>query len=309
MTKYNLFTSSRRSELSTVCVSVPATSANLGPGFDTLGLAVDLRNDLRIKPARFTSISIKGEGERNPKLRADNFFVNIFTEYFKELTGKKQHFRFSFFNKIPISRGLGSSSAVIVGAIGAAYECAKVPLPKDKLLNLALRYESHPDNITPAVMGGFNTALVNNAQVTSMKKTIPNSIKAVVVIPNKPISTHYSRTTLPKRYSRKDCIFNVSRTSMLTAAFFTENWEMLREASRDRMHQDYRMKIMPELLELQKLALQNGALMSTLSGSGSSFFNMTYADEADSLQKKLIDRFPQFNVTIFNFDNRGFYVK
>lgn len=287
-------------------VSVPATSANLGPGFDTLGLAISLRNELRIKPARFTSISIKGEGSQNPKLRADNFFVNIFTEFFQNLTGEKEHFRFSFLNKIPISRGLGSSSAVIIGAIGAAYDAAQVPLPKEKLLNLAINYESHPDNITPAVMGGFNIAIVERNQVISSKKELPRYLKAVMVIPNKSISTNYSRTTLPKKYSRRDCVFNISRCSMLATAFFTEDWDLLKACSKDKIHQDYRMKALPALFEVQKLALENGALMSTLSGSGSSFFNMVHQDDAKRLQKALRERFPDFGVYTYDFDNTGY---
>lgn len=287
-------------------VSVPATSANLGPGFDTLGLAITLRNELSIKPARFTSISIKGEGSQNPKLRADNFFVNIFSEFFYNLTGEKEHFRFSFANKIPISRGLGSSSAVIVGAIGAAYDAAKVPLSKEKLLNLALNYESHPDNITPAVMGGFNVAIVDRNKVISTKKEMPGYLKAVMVIPNKSISTNYSRTTLPKRYSRRDCVYNISRCSMLSSAFFTENWDLLRVASRDKIHQDYRMKAMSVLFNVQKEALNAGALMSTLSGSGSSFFSMAHQDDAKRIQKKLKSSFPDFGVYIFDFDNVGY---
>ncbi len=290
-------------------ISVPATSANLGPGFDTLGLALDLRNVVKIKKSRFFSISIKGEGSNNVRLKGNNLFISIFNEHYRKLVSKPEKFRFTFINKIPLSRGLGSSSAVIVSAIAAAYAMAGVAISKEKLLNLALLYEPHPDNITPAVMGGFNVAAVENQRVVSIKKVMPPYLKAVVVIPNRPISTAHSRTKLPKKVSMSEAVYNISRSSLLTAAFFSEEWEKLKIASKDRLHQDIRMRGLPELFELQKLALQNGALMSTLSGSGSTFFNLCYEKDAGTLVKILKNRFPKFQVKILNFDNEGLIIE
>ena len=136
-------------------VSVPATSANLGPGFDCLGLAISMKNQVIIRPSKFHSVSLKGEGANNPALKDNNMFISIFNDFYHNLSYKKRHFRFEFLNEIPLSRGLGSSSAVIVSAIASAYAIEGIKLEKDKLLNLALAYESHPDNITPAVMGGL----------------------------------------------------------------------------------------------------------------------------------------------------------
>ena len=289
-------------------ISVPATSANLGPGFDTLGVALNLRNVVRIKRSRFFSISIKGEGANNFKLKGNNLFVSIFNEHYRMLVDKKEKFRFTFYNHIPLSRGLGSSSAVIVSAIAAAYAMAGVPLSKERLLHLALHYESHPDNITPAVMGGFNVAVVENSRVYSLKKSMPNSVKAVVVIPHKTISTSHSRTKLPKRYPLSDVVFNLSRSSLLSAAIFEERWEFLRVAAQDRLHQDIRMQAMPELFEVQRIALDSGALMSTLSGSGSTFFNMVYAQDAKRVAEQLKQRFTKFSIKIVDFDNEGVIV-
>ena len=141
-------------------VSVPATSANLGPGFDCLGLAIDIKNQVIIRPSKFHSVSLKGEGANNPALKDNNMFISIFNDFYHNLSHKKRNFRFEFQNEIPLSRGLGSSSAVIVSAIASAYAIEGIKLEKSKLLNLALAYESHPDNITPAVMGGFTVATV-----------------------------------------------------------------------------------------------------------------------------------------------------
>jgi homoserine kinase len=290
-------------------ISVPATSANLGPGFDTLGVALNLRNGVRIKRSKFFSISIRGEGQNSVKLKGNNLFISIFNEYYRKLTDKPQKFRFTFYNNIPLSRGLGSSSAVIVSAIAAAYSAAGVKISKQKLLNLALTYEPHPDNITPAVMGGFNVAVVENGKVYSLKKEIPKGLKAVVVIPNRPISTAHSRKRLPNRYGIKDVVYNLSRSSLLTAAIFSENFEMLKVASKDKLHQDIRMEAMPELFELQEIALENGALMSTLSGSGSTFFNMCYEKDSQRLANLFMKHFNDFKVKILDFDNEGIIIK
>jgi homoserine kinase len=290
-------------------ISVPATSANLGPGFDTLGLALDIRNEVIIKPAKFHSVSLKGEGSNNPKLKDNNMFISTFNDFHQNLSNNKQQFRFEFQNSVPLSRGLGSSSAVIISAIASAYAIEGIDLHDKKLLNLALSYESHPDNITPAVMGGFTVATIHENEVYFIRKDIPNTLKAVVVIPNRPISTNLSRKTLPYKYSKEDAIFNISHSSLLTAAFMSEDWRMLKKASKDRFHQYYRMKQMPELFAVQKVALRNGALMSTLSGSGSTFFNMVYNKDAPRLVKKLEENFPHFKILVCDFDNNGIIVE
>ncbi|MEA3512716.1 MAG: homoserine kinase [Campylobacterota bacterium] len=290
-------------------ISVPATSANLGPGFDTLGLAIDLRNEVIIKPAKFHSVSLRGEGSNNPKLKDNNMFISTFNDFHQNLNSDKQQFRFEFTNQIPLSRGLGSSSAVIVSAIASAYAVEGIALHDKKLLNLALSYESHPDNITPAVMGGFTVSTIHENEVFFIKKTIPNNLKAVVIIPNRAISTNLSRKTLPFKYSKEDTIFNISHSSLLTAAFMSEDWRTLKKASKDRIHQYYRMKQMPELFAVQKVALRNGALMSTLSGSGSTFFNLVYSKDSGRLVKKLEENFPHFKILVRDFDNNGVIVE
>jgi homoserine kinase len=286
-------------------VSVPATSANLGPGFDTLGLAIAMKNQVVIKPSKFHSVSLRGEGSNNPALKDNNMFISIFNDFYHNLTHKKRNFRFEFQNEVPLSRGLGSSSAVIVSAIASAYAIEGIKLEKQKLLNLALAYENHPDNITPAVMGGFNVATVQDNEVRFLNKSIPKVLKAVVVIPNRPISTQLSRKALPYKYSKEDVIYNISHSSLLTAAFMSENWDMLKCASQDMIHQKYRMKHMPELFDVQKTALSNGSLMSTLSGSGSTLFSVTYVDDSRKLEKALKQKFPHFKVFTCDFDNVG----
>lgn len=290
-------------------VSVPATSANLGPGFDSLGLAVDLRNEIIIKPSGFLSLATIGEGSDSLKIRKNTLFLDIFNKQYAKLTDKNETFRFEFTNRIPLSRGLGSSSAVIVAALASAFVASGSTYTKRDILNLALEYEKHPDNITPAVMGGFNVACLEDGRVYSRKKRLPEYLRAVLVVPNKTISTARSRTTLPKFYSKEDTIYSLSRSSYLTALFMSESWDLLRIASKDKLHQNRRMKMMPELFDVQKLALRNGALMSTLSGSGSTFFNLCYDSDAELMAEAFRKRFPEFRVFVTSLDNNGLITK
>lgn len=291
-------------------IYVPATSANLGPGLDSLGLAIDLNNKITVKHSNYLTVSIKGEGSNRPKIKTNNQFVHIFYNFYIKLMGKRDNFRFEFNNNIPFSRGLGSSSAVIVSAIASAYHIAQMDQSRDAILNKALFYESHPDNIAPAVYGGFTASMtLRNEKVITQKKEIPNFLKAVVIIPNYSMSTQKSRVKMLKNISMQKAIFNISRSSVLTAAFFNEDWETLRVASEDKIHQYARMTGMRELFEVQKTALLHGALMSTLSGSGSTFFNLVYEDDAHNLQKKLKLKFPKFRVEIYNFTNTGYKIE
>lgn len=289
-------------------IRIPATSANLGPGFDCLGLAIALYNEVLIKPSSYQSISVKGEGEENAKLKNNNIFVSIFYEIYQELVGRKDPFRFEFYNNIPFSRGLGSSSAVIVGAIASAYELAGVKVSREKILNKALIYETHPDNIAPAVYGGFISSVVENGKVKTLKKELSEKLKVVMVIPDRPMSTAHSRTLLPKSYMMKNVVYNLSRASMLCSAFFSENWDYLRVASKDCMHEHRRMKQLRELFDVRDMALKNGALMSTLSGSGSSFFNLVKTEDATKVATALKKSFEMFRVEIFELDNNGFEI-
>lgn len=287
-------------------ITVPATSANMGPGFDCLGVAVKFHNIIEITPSRFFSVSVRGEGARFLKTKGGNIFLNIFNEKYEKLTGRQENFRFKFENNIPISRGLGSSSAVIVSAIAAAHTLAGLPLDKQRVLEEALEFEAHPDNITPAAYGGFNVAVADKGKVHRVAIDMDETLRAVVVIPDKPISTRASRNALPKKLPFGEAVFNVGRSSLMVAALMQKNYDLLRAASEDRFHQHIRMRLLPQLFDVQRAALNAGALMSTLSGSGSSFFNLARnTDHALEIAKELRAQFPRFRTEIFEFDNLG----
>jgi homoserine kinase len=134
---------------------------------------------------------------------------------------------------------------------------------------------------------------------------MPNYLKAVLVIPNRTISTNKSRSVLPDSYHKEEAIFSLSHAAYMTGLFMTESWDQLKIASRDKLHQDRRMSMMPELFRVQSLALENGALMSTLSGSGSTFFTLCYEDDAKKIAKVLQDTFSEFRVLVCDLDNYG----
>lgn len=297
-------------------IIVPATSANLGPGFDSLGLALGLYNTVEITPSVITSVQITGEGRNSMHLRTHNVFVKIFNQILAR-HNLKAECKFLFHNDIPVARGLGSSSAVIVSAIYAAFLFMGRSVNKQEILNLAIEYEKHPDNVTPAVFGGFNVAVLEHSQplrkpknpfkqnVIHINTPIPNDLRAVVVVPNKSMNTKLSRKSLPKLYPAKDCVFNLSHSSLLSAAFLTHDWDKLALASRDRIHQNARMKNFPILFKIQSIALQNGALLSTLSGSGSSILSICYAQSSKDLANTLTQHFSKYKVLELDFDNEG----
>jgi homoserine kinase len=154
-------------------------------------------------------------------------------------------------------------------------------------------------------MGGFNVACLHEGKVYSKKHRMPNYLKAVLVIPNKTISTNRSRNILPNSYHKDEVVFSLSHAAYMTGLFMSESWEQLRIAARDKLHQDRRMSMMPELYRVQSIALEHGALMSTLSGSGSTFFTMCYEDDVLKIAKALESAFSEFRVMVCDLDNFG----
>ena len=287
-------------------LQVPATSANLGPGFDTLGVALSLYNTIHIKRSDRHKIILEGEGGRSAKILKNNMFLRIFDHFYSELNGKKDTFEFIFRNNIPISRGLGSSSAVIVAAIYGAYLISDQKITKRHLLNLALQYEKHPDNITPCILGGFCVASIHNDRVMSLKKSMPNHLRAVLIVPSKPMSTKLSRKVLPESYSKEDTFFNISQSSLLTAAIFSDNFQLLSKACMDKLHEYQRMQSFSQLFTTRKKLASLKPLMNTLSGSGSTMFAMFEDKKLQLLKPKIHRLFPKpTKVIITTFDNHG----
>jgi homoserine kinase len=256
----------------TVTVRVPATSANLGPGFDALGLALRLHNTLVIEPASSPEIEIEGEGQktlpRDPSHLAYRAAVAVAAR--AEETGAApavQAFRLRQRNAIPLARGLGSSAAAIVGGAVAANALLGHPLDDQALLDLATELEGHPDNVAPALLGGLVVCTRTGTGVRWMRLA-PPSLKVVLAVPDYPVSTEEARRRLPARVPFPDAVFNVTRTALLVAALTGGRPDLLDEATQDRLHQPYREHLVPGLNEVFSAARRAGAYGVALSGSG-----------------------------------------
>lgn len=288
-------------------IKIPATSANLGSGFDCLGLSLCLYNTIEIQRASQASMNVFGEGSNNVRVRENNMFLVIFRAHYKKINNDRiDNFKFIFQNNVPISRGLGSSSIVILGAIYSAYLISDKKISKRELLNLALAHEKHADNITPATYGGFCVSTINNNKIISMHKSLPEYISALLIIPSRPMSTQASRKILPHNYSKEDTCFNISRSSLMVSAFLNHKWDLLYLASQDKIHEQYRMQTFPELIDIRNKLLNYKPLMCTLSGSGSTIFSMFYTDDLKDIKQKIYNQFPRnIRIASCGFDNKG----
>lgn len=269
----SFFYSSESASLPSVIVEVPATSANCGPGFDCLGVALSLFNRLELWPAEADELRAEGEGEVALQGQSTSLAHRAARAAWEELGLPPTGFAISMRNVVPFARGLGSSSAAIVGGLVAANEWARahrgVSLSDAQLLDLATRIEGHPDNVAPALKGSFCVcATREDGKAFALTPQVSQYPRFVVWIPEVELSTEKARGALPATYSRADCVFNLSRTALLVAALSTGDSEALAESVRDRVHQDYRAPLVPGWDALNEAARQLGALGTTLSGAG-----------------------------------------
>jgi homoserine kinase len=262
-----------------VRVRVPATTANLGPGFDALGLALKLYNvvEMQLRDEPDDLVDITGEGEPTLPRDATNIVAGAARTL---LVGHGIHggLKLHLINVLPLSRGLGSSAAARVAGLVAANELAGRPLNQSQLLWSATHLERHPDNAAAALLGGLvSSCLADDGSVHAVRLPMPHPPRFVVLIPDAEVATHAAREALPPSVSLRDAVFNVSHACLLVSALVTGDRAALRAALRDRLHQPYRSKLMPWLDAVIAAALEAGAYGAVLSGAGSSILAM--ADE------------------------------
>lgn len=267
-----------------ITFKIPATSANIGSGFDSVGLALTLYNEIQIfdnEDSRKIEFEIYGEGE-NEISKKDNMIYSAMKLVFKKLKSKPDKgYIVKCINRIPLSRGLGSSSAAIVGGLlSANYMLGNKLIIEKDILNMAVQIEGHPDNVAPAILGGIISGVVKkNEDFKYIKIKPPKNLKAIVSIPDFYLSTEIARNILPKEIKREDAIFNISRAAMLTSALFSNRLDLLEVATEDKIHQDYRAKFIPNLQKLFKETKKAGAYSSTISGAGSSILALAKDDK------------------------------
>ena len=267
-------------------VRVPATTANLGPGFDCLGMALDMWNEVRIEAGDAQSVSIQGQGAGELPADTSNLVYRAIEHLFNEERFDTPVLRVSCRNEIPLKRGLGSSAAAIVGGLVAAnvllprYVGTGVPsIPKEKILDLAVQLEGHPDNVAAALLGGLQLVAREEDVLVSAPVPVPEGIHTVLFIPEMTIATEDARAVLPEKISVEDAVYNIGRVALLVNALGTGRLVDLPLATRDRLHQPYRQKLFPAMKVIFTAALNAGALGVFLSGSGSTILALTSGHE------------------------------
>ncbi|MHB1394141.1 MAG: homoserine kinase [Clostridia bacterium] len=260
-------------------IRVPATSANMGPGFDCLGVALNLYDRFHIEECE-EGLYIDGCEET---YKNENNLVYVSMQRCFEKIGYThlgKGLRISFESDIPISRGLGSSAACIVGGVLAANEIAKGKLTTNEILEIASEIEGHPDNITPALFGGMTVSIKDGNRIYYEKIKLPTGLKFCAIIPSFRLSTKDSRAVLPDSIPYRDGVYNVGRVSLLIAALSNGNFDMLKLACRDRLHEIYRGSLISNYNEIVEECNRLNSLCVFLSGAGPTI--MTVLKEEDS---------------------------
>ncbi|MFF0342413.1 homoserine kinase [Kribbella sp. NPDC004875] len=250
-----------------VRVRVPATSANLGPGFDAFGLALTLYDDLVVTPGGSgVTVTVSGEGESDVPLDETHLVVRSIHAGLEALGAPVPGFTLRCENRIPHGRGLGSSSAAIVGGLAAAFALAGEPLDRERLVVLANAIEGHPDNVAAAALGGFTIAWTEGEAGRAVRLEPADGIAAVAYVPDNRVLTKQARGLLPGVVSHTDAAANAGKAALLVAAL-TGRPELLLTATEDRLHQEYREPAMPESLALVH-KLRGSGLAAIVSGAG-----------------------------------------
>lgn len=257
------------SQPSYIQVRVPASTSNLGPGFDALGLALDLATTITVTPAQTTSITIRGEGAQTLSRGPDNLVLRRMHDLATACGRSLPAIELAIDNGIPLERGLGASGAASLAGLLAADALLETTLSRAELLDLACQVEGHPDNVTPSLLGGCTVSALDDGHVTALQIPFPDDLVCALCIPDMRMPTHAARQVMPTSYSRADAIFNLSRTALLVAALATGQYQALAIATEDRLHQPYRTTILPALMPVIQAACAAGAYGAFLSGAGS----------------------------------------
>lgn len=249
-------------------IQVPATSANLGSGFDSLGVALSLYNQVWMEVSDCIDISSKDE----VYIPTDetNLIYWSAKRLYEECGRKLPGLKIIQENNIPMTRGLGSSSACIVAGLIGANRFLGNPLSRGELETLAVKIEGHPDNTTPAITGGLVTSAMDGGKIYSVTVPVAENIRFAVLVPPFELKTEMARGVLPESYSREDAVFNLSRSALMTAALFSGSLENLRVAVQDRLHQPYRKSFIEGYDTVFRLSYELGSFGTCVSGAGPS---------------------------------------
>ena len=271
-------------------VQVPATSANLGSGFDSFGLALDLYDEYQFAPADELAISVDGGGGAEMVSRDEgNLAIAAARQLCARAGGEFAYLRLHEVLRIPIQRGLGSSAGAICAGLVAANAQLETPATLEELIEVAVDLEGHPDNAVPALVGGFCIVLDTGPRPEWMRIELPEDLAIAVAVPELHIPTEAARRMLPRRVPLADAVFNVGRSAMLVAAIVNRDYQKLAHAMEDRLHQPYRGQLHPVMDHMVGAALATGAYGAALSGSGSTIIALhSGADETVGLAMRAV---------------------
>ena len=255
-----------------ITVRSPATSANMGPGFDSLGIALDVWNSVTVHQENKlgNSVLVRGKGEESLSSGKDNLVFQSFSRLFEEIGDVVPNVLLECDNQIELSRGMGSSSASLASGLFAANEYAGSPLKINELVQIAAKMEGHPDNVAPALLGGMQIGIYEESEVITASVPIPEKLSAVLYVPNVPMPTEEARNLLKPLVSRTDAVYNIGRVALMVQSMVTGELDNLRYATQDMLHQPERQGIFFPLKNIIRAAMNSGALGAFLSGSGSS---------------------------------------
>ena len=278
-----------------VTVRVPATTSNMGPGFDCLGMALDIWNVVQVEVGS-SGFEISGEGSDSLPRDRSNLVYKSFCLAFAQSNQPVPRVSVVCRNEIPLGRGLGSSSAAVVGGLMAGNEICGGDLSRERIMELASTTEGHPDNVAPALLGGCQIVVREDDRLVTASVPVPGDLRAVLFIPDFAMPTEEARKLLPRKLDRQDAVYNMGRVALLVRAFSTGDMTELAAATGDRLHQPARQKLFPAMKNIFRAALGAGALGVFLSGAGSSVLALTAGREltigyemADAAVKSGID--------------------
>ncbi len=268
-------------------IKVPATTSNIGPGFDCLGIALDLYNTFSFEPSDQLRIS----GCPKQYCTEDNLVYRAYAHAMQKIGKPNSAVAIHCAGDIPISRGLGSSATCILAGVMAANVIGKANLSNEQILELALQIENHPDNLAPALYGGMVVSIIDQGKAICEKISLRDNLAFVAFVPDYELSTEKSRAVLPKNLSYQQTVFNVGRSAMLITALLNGRYQLLRSACDDAIHQPFRKSLIPHYDEIEALAYQKGAYAFYLSGAGSTM--MALCDAKSTQFDNMTDALPK----------------
>ncbi len=285
-------------------VRVPASTSNLGPGFDTLGVALKLYNSVQVRPTAGRAVTVVLAAQPGQHDGATAMAAEAARLFFRRARQRAFGVEVTLKSDVPMSRGLGSSATVRLGVIAALNALTRAGLERHQLMELVTELEHHPDNAAPSTFGGFTAAGFLNGGVRCLRFAVSPRLKFVTLIPRYTVSTVKARQLVPPTFSRADTVHNLNRAALISAAFAGGDYEALRGLLEDRVHQPYREQLIPQLHRIIRAGEKAGAIGGWLCGSGPAVLCITLKNAvavAQAMQRQLRES----EVKILTADNKG----